>query len=117
MMHACGIGIAPRLVILARLGRIVRSKRPSCPIRSAPPAPNRNLSFWIPHIDWIVADVVVEIHTPARKLLWILAQEPAAALVVVPRTVKVELGLRVELPCRVLEWVGERPGGSSDLTV
>ena len=44
-----------------------------------------------------------------RRAKWIFAQEPAAALVIVARSIVVHSRFLIEFASRVLEWVDKRP--------
>lgn len=109
VVHACCVRVSPRLVVLGGMGRIVRRICSSRPIRTAPPAPNWNLSLWISEVTWVVAHIVVEVHTLAGELLGVFAEEPAGVLVEVAHPVLVNSALGIEFASGVPELIRERP--------
>src|SRR5438105_3277134 len=63
---------------------------------------------------WVVVHVPIEIE-PAIKRNWVLIQESADVLVIVPMPVFVDSGFWVELPPGVLERISERACGGGQL--
>ena len=65
----------------------------------------------IGEIDWIVADVRVEVDS-AIEPSWVFAQEPAGAWIEVARPVEIQVRLGVEFATRETERIDERAAGS-----
>jgi len=87
---------------------------PAGPVRPAPVAVNSPVSGRIVEVNRIPMNVGIKIGA-FRKSYWIFAEEPSKALIIVAGPILVNPDLGIELSRRVLERIGERARGRSQL--
>src|SRR5882762_692419 len=116
MMHACRVRSPRRWVIERGMGGIVGLKSSTCPIRPAPPSPNRSRSQWIPKVCRVIPHVVVKVYANL-ELLWIFTEKSSDTLIVVTGAVFIDSSFGVKLSRSVPEWVREGTSGCGQLAV